>query len=92
MNGVYLKLLDQLDRGQPAAAAPEADQDAARERLCAKMGPTAARLQARKVKQAPAGPRPGTRADDPAREGEAGVESEHGERIEKIQPASAASH
>lgn len=40
----YLKLLDQLDRRQPAAAAPQACDDAARERLDAKMGRTATRL------------------------------------------------
>jgi hypothetical protein len=91
VNGVYLKLLDQLDRGQPAAAAPQADDDAARERLCAKMGPTAARLQAETAKKT-AGPPRGTEVGDPAREGEAGVESERGERIEKIRPAGAASH
>ncbi len=82
----YLKLLDQLDRRQPAAAAQTYD-DAARERLSAKLGRTEARLQARKVKQAPAGPRPRTGAGDPMREGGAGSESERSEPIEKIRPA-----
>ncbi len=52
----YLKLLDQLDRYRPAAAAPKAYDDAARERLYAKMGRIAARSQATKVKEGPAGP------------------------------------
>ena len=82
----YLKLLDQLDRCEPAAAAPQADDDAARERLSAKLGRTAARLQARKVKQAPAVPRPRAEAGDPMREGEAGFESERSEPIEKSKP------
>ncbi len=80
----YLKLLDQLDPPAPAAAAPQAYDDAERERLYTKLGRTAARLQARKVKQAPAGPRPRTGAGDPMREGGAGSESERSEPIEKI--------
>jgi len=81
----YLKLLDQLDPRQPSAAAPQAYDDAARASLQAKMGRTAARLKARKVKQAPAGPRPRTGAGDPMRESEAAFESERSEPIEKIQ-------
>jgi predicted transcriptional regulator len=72
----YLKLLDQLDRYRPAAAPPAYD-DAARERLYAKMGEVAARLQAKSAKEARR-----TEAGDPMREGEAGVE--------KIPAASAA--
>ncbi len=81
----YLKLLDQLDPRAPAVAAQTYD-DEARERLPAKLGRTAARLQARKVKQAPAGPRPRTGPGDPMREGEVGFESERSEPIEKIRP------
>ncbi len=83
----YLKLLDRLDRRQPAASAPQAYDDAERERLSAKLGRTSARLQGRKVKQAPAGPRPRTGAGDPMREGGAGSESGRSEPIEKIRPA-----
>jgi hypothetical protein len=86
----YLKLLDQLDRYRPAAA-PQAYDDAARERLYAKLGQAAARLQAKAAKRALAGPPPRMQARDPTREGEAGVESEHGEGIEKIRPESGAS-
>jgi hypothetical protein len=82
----YLKLLDQLDRCQPAAAAPQAYDDAARERLHAKLGRTAARLQARKVKQAPAGPPRRTGAGDPMREGKAGSESERSVPIRPVAP------
>jgi hypothetical protein len=87
----YLKLLDQLDRYRPAAATTQAYDDAARERLYAKLGQAAARLQAKAAKRALAGPPDRTEAGDPTRNGEAGVESEHGEGIEKIRPESAAS-
>jgi hypothetical protein len=66
----YLKLLDQLDRYRPTAA-PKVYDDAAREKLYAKMGRIAARSQARKVKEAPAGP-PDGRA--PATEAEGSIE------------------
>jgi hypothetical protein len=79
----YLKLLDRLDRYRPAAA-PQAYDDAARERLYAKMGQAASRLQAKAAKQALAGPPRQTQAGDPTSEGAAGAESEHGEGIEKI--------
>ena len=87
----YLKLFDQLNRCEPAAAAPQAVDDAARERLCAKIGRTAARIQAKAAKRALAEPPHPTEAGDPMREGEAGVDSEYGEGIEKTQRASAAS-
>lgn len=86
----YLKLLDQLDRYQPGAAAPQAYDDAARERLYAKMGRIAARLQAKTAKKA-AGPPRQTESGDPMREGEAGFKSERREASEKTRPASAAS-
>ena len=86
----YLKLLDQLDRYQPGAATPQAYDDAARERLYAKMGRIAARLQAKTAKKA-AGPPRQTESGDPMREGEAGFESERLEASEKIPPASTAS-
>ena len=89
--GDYLKLLDQLDRYRPPAT-PKAYDDAARERLYAKMGRAAARIQAKAAKRALAGPARPTEAGNPTREGEADVESEHGEGIEKIRRASAASH
>lgn len=87
----YLKLFDQLNRCEPAAAAPQAVDDAARERLCDKIGRTAARLQAKAAKRALAEPPRPTEAGDPMREGEAGVESEYGEGSEKTRRASAAS-
>jgi hypothetical protein len=87
----YLKLLDQLDRYQPGAATPQAYDDAARERLYAKMGLVAARLQAKTAKKA-AGPPRQTEPGDPMPEGEAGFESERREPVEKTWPASAASH
>ena len=61
----YLKLLDQLDRCEPAVAAPQVHDEAARETLSAKPGRTATRLQARKVKQPPVAPRPRAGAGDP---------------------------
>ncbi len=86
----YLKLLDQLDRYQPGAATPQAYDDAARERLYAKMGRIAARLQAKTAKRA-AGPPLKTERGDPMRGGEAGFKSERREASEKIPPASTAS-
>ena len=79
----YLKLLDQLDRYQPGASTPKAYDDAARERLYAKMGRAAARIQAKAAKRALAGPARPTEAGDPTREGEADVESEHGRQSKK---------
>ena len=87
----YLKLLDRLDRYQPGAATPQAYDDAARERLYAKMGRIAARLQA-KTAEIPAGPPRQPEPGDPMREGEAGLGSERGEAIEKTRPASAVNH
>ena len=72
----YLKLLDQLDRYQPAAATPQAYDDAARERLYAKMGRIAARLQAKTAKRTRRDRPSKTERGDPMREGEAGLESE----------------
>jgi hypothetical protein len=86
----YLKLLDQLDRYQPGAATPQAYDDAARERLYAKMGRIAARLQAKTDNKA-AGPPLTTEPGDPMREGEAGFESERRELVEKTRPVGAAS-
>ena len=82
----YLKLLDQLDRPRPAAAAHQTDDDAARETLHPKMGRTAARLEASKVKHSPARPRPRTEAGDPRLGGGAGFESERSEPTDKIRP------
>jgi hypothetical protein len=50
----YLKLLDQLDCYQPAAA-PQAYDGEARERLYAKLGRIAARSKPRTIKETPAG-------------------------------------
>jgi hypothetical protein len=50
----YLKLLDELDRYQPAAA-PQAYDGEARERLYAKLGRIAARSKPRTIKETPAG-------------------------------------
>jgi hypothetical protein len=81
----YLKLLDQLDSRQPAAAAPQAGDDAACERLNAKMSRTAVRLHARKVKQTPARPRSRTAAGDLVPEAGTGRESERSEPIDASQ-------
>ncbi len=50
----YLKLIERLDRYQPAAAAPQVYDEAARQRLYAKMTRIAAQLKAREAKTAQA--------------------------------------
>jgi hypothetical protein len=81
----YLKLLDQLDRYQPATAASRAYDDAARERLYVKMGWIAERWHAKTANKA-AAPARQTVSRDPTREGEPGFESERREASEKPGP------
>ena len=69
----YLKLLDQLDRYQPAAA-PQAYDDEAREKLYTKMGRIAARSKPRTIKETPAGSPRQAAGGGEARENEIGAE------------------
>jgi len=80
----YLKLLDQTDRYQPAAAAPQRYDDAARERLYAKLGRVAQRLESKSIKKPPAGSRLEPEGGGEAREDGAGPERGASAPIEKI--------
>lgn len=68
--GPYLKLIDRLDRYQPAARAKHVYDAAARERLYAKLSRAADRLLAEKARRKGAPPRP-------AEEGGAGQEEQN---------------